>query len=73
MRNRSNDLDPAAASGMHVGGLDHGRVAAVPRLPAMFSGRRKVDGKTLLAYVTTLPAQQVQARKTGKLEAGEGC
>jgi hypothetical protein len=54
---------------MHVGGLDHGRVAGVPRLPAMFSGRRQVDGKTRFAYVATLPMQEVQGRKTGKLEA----
>ena len=34
----------------HGGHLANGRVAGVPRLPAMFLGRRKVDGETLLAY-----------------------
>ena len=35
----------------------------------MFLGHRKVDGKTLLAYVATLRVREVQGRKTGKLEA----
>jgi len=34
----------------HGGHLANGRVAGVPRLPAMFLGRRRVDGKALLAY-----------------------